>query len=119
MIAPRARAAVLAAALLVPITAFAHHGWSSFDTAKVLDQSGAVVRSSYANPHGTVVISRDGVDVTVELAPVSRMEARGLAEADIAAGKVVRVYAYQSRDNDKLYRAEWIEPAGKKRVELR
>ena len=114
-----ARTFALIAAIVAPGVALAHHGWSSFDTAKVLDHTGEVVRSTYANPHGTVFLNRDGQEITVELAPVSRMEARGLAEADLAPGKTVRVYAYANRDNPNLFRAEWIEPKGKTRVELR
>jgi len=108
-----------AAAIAVPGLAIAHHGWGGFDKAKVLDHTANVIRSAYANPHGTVVMVRDGIEITIELAPVSRMEARGLAEGDIAPGKTVRIYAYQNIGNPVVYRAEWIEPVGKKRVELR
>jgi hypothetical protein len=113
------RRIVLAAVLLSPVAAAAHHGWGGFDNTKVLDFSGEVVRSTYANPHATVWMRRDGQELTIELAPVFRMEARGLAQADIAPGRTVRVYAYQNRGNPNVYRAEWLEPAGKTRVELR
>lgn len=103
---------------LTPL-ALAHHGWGGFDTSKVLDHSGPVVRSSYANPHGTLFMQREGREITVELAPVSRMQMRGLAEADVEPGKILRVYGYQNRGNASVYRAEWVEPAGKARVELR
>ena len=109
----------LALLAALPATALAHHGWSSFDTKKVLDHTGPIARSSYANPHGTLYMAHQGRELTIELAPVSRMQTRGLAEADLAPGKVVRVYAYQNRGNPDVYRAEWVEPAGKARVELR
>ena len=112
------RRLVLVAAIAVPTAAVAHHGWSSFDTSKQLDHTGPVARSEYANPHGTVYFTKDGAEITVELAPVFRMEARGLKPADIAPGQTVRVFAYQNRGNARLYRAEWIEIAGK-RIELR
>jgi hypothetical protein len=102
-----------------PVVAAAHHGWGGFDNTKVLDHSGPIARSTYSNPHGTLFMSHQGKTLTIELAPVFRMEARGLSEADIAPGKIVRVYAYQNRGNPDVYRAEWIEPAGKTRVELR
>lgn len=108
-----------AAAIAVPGLALAHHGWGGFDKAKVLDHTGKVTRSAYANPHGTVVMDREGKEITIELAPVFRMEARGLAEGDIAPGKTIRVYAYQNVGNPAVYRAEWVEPAGKARIELR
>lgn len=115
------RACALAIAVLAaaPAATLAHHGWGGFDTSKVLDFSGAVVKSTYANPHGTIWMQREGREITVELAPVSRMEARGLPADDIAVGKTVRVYAYQNRGNPDVYRAEWIEPAGKAKVQLR
>ncbi len=106
----------LAAAL--PAAALAHHGWSSFDTSKVLDHTGPVTRSVFANPHGTLVMAREGQELTIELAPVFRMEARGLKPEEIAAGRTVRVYAYQNTTNARLFRAEWVEVNGR-RVELR
>lgn len=112
------RTLVAAGIAAVPAAASAHHGWGGFDTSKVLDHTGPVARSTYANPHGTLYMVRNGEELTVELAPTSRMQARGLAADDIAAGKTVRVYAYQNRGNPKVYRAEWVE-AGGKRVELR
>jgi hypothetical protein len=114
------RRLVLAAGFTLALagTALAHHGWSSFDRAKVLEHSAPVKSSSYSNPHGIVVITRDGTDLTIELAPVSRMSARGLSESDIAPGKTVRVHAYQNLTTPTLYRAEWIEVDGR-RVELR
>lgn len=118
MTLPR-RFAIAAAVLVLPAAALAHHGWDGFDNTKVLDHAGPVLRSTYANPHGTVFLMKDGREVTIELAPVSRMEARGLAEGDLATGKTVRIYAHQNRGNPSVYRAEWIEPAGKARVELR
>ena len=102
----------------VPTAALAHHGWGSFDSAKVLDHAGPVVSSVYANPHGTLVMAREGRTLTIELAPVSRMQARGLREADIAPGRTLRVYAYQNQRDANLFRAEWVEVEGR-RVELR
>jgi hypothetical protein len=113
------RRSVLAAGLAtMPGAALAHHGWGGFDTSKVLDHTGPVARSTFANPHGTLYMTKDGQELTIELAPTSRMQARGLAADDIAAGKTVRVYAYQNRGNPRVYRAEWVE-AGGRRVELR
>lgn len=113
------RCLLIAAALLaVPAAALAHHGWGGFDTSKVLDHNGAIARSTYANPHGTLFMTKDGREMTIELAPVSRMEARGLKADDVAPGKSLRVYAYQNIGNPSVYRAEWVEVAGK-RIELR
>ena len=113
------RRLLLAAALMVPAgAALAHHGWSSFDRTKVLEHAAPVKSSSYANPHGVLVSEKDKTDLTIELAPVSRMTARGLAEADIAPGKTIKVFAYQNTQTPTLYRAEWVEVNGR-RIELR
>lgn len=112
------RLATLTLLATLPATAFAHHGWSSFDRNKVFDHSGPIARSTYANPHGTLWMAKDGVEMTIELAPVFRMEARGLKADDIAPGKTIRVYAYQAISDAKLHRAEWVEVNGK-RIELR
>jgi hypothetical protein len=109
--------AVALATVFAP-AALAHHGWSSFDTSKVLDLTAPVAQSTYANPHGILRLVREGKELTIELAPVSRMSARGLTEQDIAPGRVVRVYAYANVTNPALFRAEWVEIGGR-RVELR
>ncbi|KAF0133491.1 MAG: hypothetical protein FD152_1615 [Xanthobacteraceae bacterium] len=103
--------AAAGAVCAVPLAAEAHR-------EKVLDHSGPVSRSTYANPHGTLYMVKDGQELTIELAPTSRMQARGLSAEDVAPGKTVRVYAYQNRGNPNVYRAEWVEVAGR-RVELR
>jgi hypothetical protein len=113
------RAALLSlAALGLPAAALAHHGWGAFDTSKPLDHTGPVARSTYANPHGTLYMVKDGVELTIELAPVFRMEARGLKAEDITPGRTIRVYAYQNRADARLFRAEWVEVNGR-RIELR
>lgn len=52
------------------------------------------------------------------LAPVARMEARGLVRDDIAVGKTVTVHAYPRKDGTNEMRAERII-VGDKTVELR
>ncbi len=116
---PLSRRLALGALLAaVPVAALAHHGWSSFDASKVLDHTGAVTSSTWSNPHGTLIMQRDGRRLTIELAPVSRMQARGLSEAAIAPGRTLRVYAYESTRTPDVFRAEWVEVEGR-RVELR
>ena len=112
------RRLILAAALLAPVAALAHHGWGTFDRAQTVDLAGDVVSSSYVNPHGVVVLRDGGQALTFELAPVSRMQARGLAAEDIAPGRRVRLFAYRNTQDPNLLRAEWIQ-VGDRRVELR
>jgi len=110
--------ALAAPALILPAPAFAHHGWGGFDTSRVLDHTGPILRSTFANPHGTLIMLREQVEKTIELAPTNRMTARGLTEQDIAPGRTVQVFAYQNRGNPNVYRAEWVAIGGR-RIELR
>jgi hypothetical protein len=105
-------------ALLAATPALAHHGWGGFDREQARDITAPVLRSTYANPHGMIVLAEGGRELSFELAPVGRMQARGLNAADIAPGRPVRLFGYRNVQNAALYRAEWIEVAGR-RVELR
>lgn len=111
-----ARAA--AAVMLVATPAAAHHGWSGYDSTKTLTIEGPVLESAYTNPHGAVFLDYEGKRWEIVLAPPSRMNARGLAEADIAVGKIVKVEGYPSTRTATELRAERIT-AGEKTVELR
>lgn len=115
---PRRFLVAASASLAFVLPVAAHHGWGGFDVAKPLDHSGTVSESGYANPHGVLKTMREGKELTFELAPVARMESRGLTAADIAPGKTVRLFGYQNNGVPTLYRAEWIEIAGR-RIELR
>lgn len=114
MIIPR----MLALAALVATPAVAHHGWSSYDSSKVMTIEGPVLEAAYANPHGQVSIEHEGKTWEIVLAPPSRMSARGLEAADIAVGKTVKVEGYPSTRTATELRAERIT-AGPKTVELR
>lgn len=98
--------------------AFAHHGWSSYDAAKTLRPTAEVIESHWGSPHGSLVIAIDGERWDVVLAPVSRMQARGLEQGDIAPGKTVTVEGYPRTDGTREMRAERIT-AGGQTVELR
>lgn len=112
------RGLILAAALAIPAAAFAHHGWSSYDTDKVLRLETRFTSVSWANPHGTATMNWRGRQWNVVLAPVSRMEARGLAPQMVAPGKRVRLVGYPRKDGTREIRIERII-AGGKTVELR
>lgn len=107
------------AAVAVPGAALAHHGWSSYDASKTLTIKGAILESKYQNPHGEIVIEHERKRWTATLAPVSRMEQRGLPREELAVGKVVTVVGYASRTHDAEMRVERITTEGGKTVELR
>jgi hypothetical protein len=108
----------MAAAGLPASPATAHHGWSGYDQSRTVRLSGRVQASSWGNPHGTLELTDAGKRWRVILAPTARMTTRGLAEADIAVGRAVRVEGYQSLSDPAELRAERII-VGDKTVELR
>lgn len=114
----RRAAAVTLAAALTATTAVAHHGWSAYDEKKPLTVDGVIKSSQYTNPHGTMKFEADGKVWDVVLAPVSRMQTRGLTEQMLAAGTRARVVGYQHKEIATEMRAENVTVDGKK-VELR
>lgn len=110
---------ILAAALaLAPAAAFAHHGWSSYDESKPLTITAPVSNVTWGNPHGAARVTWRGKSWNVVLAPVARMEARGLTRAMLAPKKPVTLVGYARRDGTAELRIERVTADGKT-VELR
>jgi uncharacterized protein DUF6152 len=103
---------------VLPGFAFAHHGWSEYDSSKALKLTGRIVESGYEHPHGHVRLEASGKTWNVVLAPPSRMERRGLEKAALKRGASVTVEGYPNRDKPEELRAERITVDGKT-VELR
>jgi hypothetical protein len=116
----RAAAFSLAALAILATTALAHHGWSQYDQTKPLTVPGTITESRYTNPHATIKLrATDGGKVwDVVLAPVSRMQSRGLTEDMLKTGTVATVLGYQHRTVATEMRAENIT-IDEKKVELR
>jgi hypothetical protein len=110
--------AAAAAAIIIAAPAAAHHGWSSYDESKPVTVSGSLTELNWANPHGTAKIRWKGKVWDVILAPVSRMEARGLTKAEVEPGKKVKLVGYTRRDGTAEMRIERVI-IGAKTVELR
>jgi len=106
------------AAILSAGAASAHHGWGSYDASKVLTISAPVEALSWADPHARIMLKYDGATWEATLAPLSRMQARGLSEEMLKPGTPVVVLGYPSTRNEHEMRAERITVAGKT-VELR
>jgi uncharacterized protein DUF6152 len=113
---PALAAALTLAAL--PLLAFAHHGWSSYDSSKVLTLSGVITESGYEHPHGHIRLEVPGKTWQVTLAPPSRMENRGLPRTMLVPGVKATVVGYPNRTDSDEMRAERITIDGKT-VELR
>ncbi len=108
-------AATLVVAVLAVVASGvrAHHGWSSYDSAKPLQLEGVVKDAGYEHPHGFVRLEAAGKVWTVVLAPPSRMENRGLPPAMLKPGAKARVEGYPSRNDPGELRAERITIDGK------
>ena len=113
-----ALAVVVTAGLLTVLSAFAHHGWGSYDADKPMTVEAVIEEISLGNPHGHMMLTHGGRQWEVTLAPLSRMTARGATAAVVAKGKTVKAYGYPKRDGTPEMRAEWIE-VDSKRFELR
>ena len=112
---------MLLALALMAVSAFAHHGWSDYDSDKELKLTGVIASSGYSNPHGFIrlqVGGAKGKSWTVILAPPSRMERRGLSRDALKAGTTATVVGYPHREKADELRAERITIAGKT-IELR
>ena len=109
-----------AAAILAMLTGLgaAHHGWSGYDSNKLLNLTGTIRESGYEHPHGYIRLAVPEKIWLVILAPPSRMENRGLPRQSLAAGKTATVVGYPHRTESDEMRAENITVEGKT-VELR
>lgn len=112
------KALIAAAILSVPAAALAHHGWTSYDEKKVIKVRANLIDVRWANPHGSAKVRYQNATWDVILAPVSRMETRGLTQEMVGPKKQVVLEGYPRRDGTKEMRIERVTAAGKT-VELR
>ena len=108
----------LAALALTPATALAHHGWSGYDSSRVLNLTGTIREAGYEHPHGYVKLETSDKMWIVVLAPPSRMENRGLPREMLKPGAQASVVGYPNRSDPGEMRAERIT-IGDKTTELR
>ena len=113
----RALVCVLATAASIG-AASAHHGWGSYDAAKPITISASVETLVWADPHTHVMLKHQGAVWEATLAPLFRMQARGLSEEMLKPGTTVAVEGYPSTRGEHEMRAERITVGGKT-VELR
>jgi hypothetical protein len=107
------RLAIGLAFALAVLPAAAHHGWSDYDNAKTLKLTGTIVESRYENPHATIRLRAGDKVWFAWLAPVFRMEARGLSGEMVKVGATVTLEGYASTTKKNEMRAERIIIAGK------
>ncbi|WP_309644869.1 DUF6152 family protein [Phenylobacterium sp.] len=114
---PMAVAAALIA-LAIPGAALAHHGWSSYDAEATIKVTAPLSDVTWGNPHGAAKVRHRGKVWDVVLAPVARMEARGLTQAMMTSGNPVTLEGYPRKDGVTEMRIERVTVNGKT-VELR
>lgn len=113
-----ARLIFAAALTCLPAAALAHHGWSSYDADKTVTITAPLTAVSWSNPHGSAKVVWEKRTWDVVLAPVARMEARGLTPDMLGPGKPVTLVGYVRKDGTPEMRIERVI-AGGKTVELR
>lgn len=101
----------LTAGALAP-TAWAHHGWGSYDASQVLNLDGTVETIDPNNPHGELRLKTADKNWTVTLSPPARMVARGKPLSDIKVGDRLLVVGYPSRSRPDEMRAERVTHNG-------
>lgn len=113
-------ASLFVAVILFIAGAGLHHGWAHYDQNTTLDYTGTIQESGMENPHSYVRLNveREGKVWLVILAPLSRMQARGVTEEMVKPGNTVRVVGYPHRKIKDEMRAERII-IGDQAVELR
>ena len=99
--------------LAATISASAHHGWGSYDSAKKLTIEAPIEMAAWQNPHAHVMLKYENATWEVTLAPISRMQRRGLSEEMLRAGAVIQVEGYPSTRRAHEMRAERITVDGK------
>jgi len=107
---------LLAGTLLLAGAAIAHHGWTGYDESKAFTVSGVIREAKWENPHVLIRLQADngkGKTWLAYLAPVSRMEMRGLKKDDVKVGATATLMGYPNKTTDDEMRAERITIAGK------
>jgi hypothetical protein len=101
---------------LVPLAgaAAAHHGWADYDPKRPVNLVGTVREVRYANPHVTLQMQTPAAGRTparewrIVLAPVARMQRKGIPEGRLRPGMTVRVIGERHRRIAQEAKIEWI-----------
>ncbi len=89
-------------------TAFAHHGWETYDAAKQQKVTGTIAELKWEQPHAVLWITVKGVRQEVWLSPLQRMVDRGLRKEDLTVGKSVTVDVQPHTKNANEWKAHSI-----------
>lgn len=109
------RKTVLVSVLSLALSSFAahaHHGWGGYEAEVLLTIEAPVESLLWENPHGEVTLPHEGAQWRITLAPLSRLQIRGLSPAMLQPGTVVEAQGYPSRHNPNEMRAERLIVGG-------
>jgi Family of unknown function (DUF6152) len=90
--------------LIASAPAPAHHAFAAeYDGDKALDLTGTVTKARWVNPHSWLYFDVKAADGTVtnwgvELAAPNALASKGLGKTDLAAGAVVRVKGFLTKN---------------------
>ncbi len=112
----RMKRILLLTCALVPLAgaAAAHHGWADYDPKRPVNLVGTVREVRYANPHVTLQMQTPAAGRTparewrIVLAPVARMQRKGIPEGRLRPGMTVRVIGERHRRIAQEAKIEWI-----------
>ncbi len=101
------------ASLALAGTAWAHHGWASYDPVKQQKVTGTITELKWEQPHAILWIDVKGVKQEVWLSPLQRMVDRGLQKEALSAGKSVTVEVQPHTKNANEWKALAITVDGR------
>jgi len=101
---------------LLPVEAYAHHGWA-WTTGENIELTGIIEETKLGNPHGVLKVDVDGEVWTVEVGQPWRNQRSGLKEGDLAKGVEIRAIGEPSADAaEKRLKAERLFLGGEEYV---
>jgi hypothetical protein len=106
-------AAVALAGAAITGTAWAHHGWESYDSTKQQKVTGTIAELKWEQPHAILWVNSGGKKLEVWLSPLQRMVDRGLNKEALSVGKSVTVDAQPHTKNVNEWKAQAIKVDGK------
>ena len=108
----------IAAGLLIPGSASAHHGYAGFDTTAVVTFHGTVTDFHFVNPHCVVEFDvKDDHDAIQnwkgELSSASHLAPRGWTAASLEPGNQITITGYRAKNGaSSLWVTRLVLPNG-------
>lgn len=98
--------AAIAAALAIPLSAFAHHSFAMFDNTKELELKGTVQEWQWTSPHVWLYLlvpngAKEPDKYTLEGGNPGMLRREGFAKGSMAPGDKVTVYMSPLRSGEK------------------